>query len=308
MTALISPPLDWRGRPPRRYDDITISAVRVAFVLSLLIHAAVLWTYLPKMRLLTPSDNEQGESGSPLAVRLANPMPPAGSLPSTPPPPEPKTAAEAPAHATPPPKVALRPPTPPRVMTIPRQTPAPATQPVTPPEPPQAPPQPVAATDLAAYIEARRLARGEQPSSAQESSSDSKAPEDDTERRNRIVAANLGINSRPSFGKDSRNGGGVFQIKTLEYTYAEFWFYGWNKDISRNSKQVIEVRKGDASDIRLAVIRKMIGIVREHETGDFLWESHRLGKQITLSARTRDTAELEAFMMQEFFFDERNPP
>jgi hypothetical protein len=52
----------------------------------------------------------------------------------------------------------------------------------------------------------------------------------------------------------------------------------------------------------------MIAIIREHETENFLWESHRLGRQLTLSARARDTSELEAFMMQEFFFDTRNPP
>ncbi len=52
----------------------------------------------------------------------------------------------------------------------------------------------------------------------------------------------------------------------------------------------------------------MIGIIREHESGEFLWESHRLGRQLTLSARARDNAELEAFMMQEFFYDVRNPP
>ena len=68
------------------------------------------------------------------------------------------------------------------------------------------------------------------------------------------------------------------------------------------------MRKGDNSDIRIAVVRKMIGIVREHETESFLWESHRLGRQLTLSARQRDNAELEAFLMQEFFFDTRNPP
>ena len=62
-------------------------------------------------------------------------------------------------------------------------------------------------------------------------------------------------------------------------------FFGWNKDISRNAKQLIEVRRGENSDIRIAVIRRMIAIVREHETGDFIWESPRLGRQLTLSAR-----------------------
>jgi hypothetical protein len=289
--------IDWRHRVARRYDDITIPAIRVAFVLSLLVHAAALWTYLPKLQLLTPSDSEKGEAGSPLAVRLANPRPPAGSMPSPPPPPEPLVAQRAPSPSPPPPPPARRPPSPPPVFSVPRQTPDAAAVPRTPPTPPQ----PAPSTDLAAYIESRRRERGEQPAATSASPSDSKS--DEEERQNKIIAANIGANARPSFGREARNGGGVFQVKSLEYSFAEFYFFGWNKDISRNSKQVIEVRKGDNSNIRIAVVRKMIEIIREHESGDFLWESHRLGRQLTLSARARDTAELEAFMMQEFFFD-----
>ena len=107
---------------------------------------------------------------------------------------------------------------------------------------------------------------------------------------------------------DRRTAAACSRSRRSEYDYAEFYFFGWNKDISRNAKQLIEVRKGDNADIRIAIVRKMIGIVREYETGDFLWESHRLGRQLTLSARARDNTELESFMMQEFFYDERHPP
>jgi hypothetical protein len=296
----------WRGPPIRRHDDVRISAIRVAFVVSLLVHAVALWTYLPRMRLLTPTDAAEGESGSPLAVMLAQPQNQPGSTPPSSPPPEPVVALQSPTRSTPPPQAVARRPSTPSVMTVPRQSPNLPALPEAPPERAPAPPQPVAATDLAAYIEARRRARGESPSASQQSSS--KSSDDENERQNRIIAANLGMNAQPSFGKDAQNGGGVFQIKTLEFTYAEFYFYGWNKDISRKSKQVIEVRKGDNSDIRIAVVRKMIDIVREHETGDFVWESHRTGRQLTLSARARDTAELEAFMMQEFASDFRSPP
>ena len=295
----------WRSPPAKRYDDIRISAIRVAFVVSLLVHAAALWTFLPKLRLLTPSEETQGEAGSPLAVKLAPlPLPPGSPPPAaSPPPPPPVVALQPPARVASPPKTAARPPSPPPVMSIPRQS---AEAPATAPEP--APPQATGATDLAAYVESRRRARGEAPSTAQESAPNAPSAETENERQNRIIAANIGMNGRPAFGKDPKNGGGVFQIKTMEYSYAEFYFYGWNKDISRTSKQVIEVRKGDNSDIRIAVVRRMIAIIREHETENFLWESHRLGRQLTLSARARDNAELETFMMQEFFFDVRNPP
>jgi hypothetical protein len=87
----------------------------------------------------------------------------------------------------------------------------------------------------------------------------------------------------------------------MSYDYAEFLFFGWNKDIRRNTTQLIEVRKGSNSDIRIAVVRRMIVIIREHEDADFVFESRRLGRNVTLSARARDTAGLEDFMMREFF-------
>jgi hypothetical protein len=292
----------WRSPPAARHDDIRISAIRVAFAASLLVHALALVAFLPHMmRIVTQSDTDKGESGSPLAVELVPKPGPQGNLPASSPPPEPLVALRPPAKSTPPPRPAARPPVPPPVMTAPRQAPdAPAVAP--------APPQPAPATDLAAYVEARRRERGEAPSSSPQNSSAAKAADEENERQNRIIATNIGLNGRPTFGKDPKNGGGIFQIKTMEYSYAEFYFFGWNKDINRNSKQVIEVRKGSNPDIQIAIVRRMIEIIREHETEDFLWESHRLGRQITLSARARDTAGLESFMLQEFFYDTRNPP
>ncbi len=40
----------WRSPPAARHDDIRISAIRVAFAVSLLVHALALWTFLPHMR------------------------------------------------------------------------------------------------------------------------------------------------------------------------------------------------------------------------------------------------------------------
>jgi hypothetical protein len=44
----------------------------------------------------------------------------------------------------------------------------------------------------------------------------------------------------------------------------------------------------------------MIEIIRTHYKGDFRWESSRLGRVVNLSARIEDSAELEAFMLEEF--------
>jgi hypothetical protein len=124
--------------------------------------------------------------------------------------------------------------------------------------------------------------------------------EDERARHNRIVAENLGLNRTPTFGPTPR-GGGIFQLERLGYNDAEFIFFGWNQDIRRNSKQRITVEKGGNSDIRIAVVRRMIAIIRDHEPGDFVWVSDRLGREVTLSARLADNAGLEDFLMQEFF-------
>jgi hypothetical protein len=86
---------------------------------------------------------------------------------------------------------------------------------------------------------------------------------------------------------------------------AEFIFYGWHKAMRRNMAQLIEVRKGSNPDIRIAIIRRMIAIIREYEQDDFVWESQRLGRNVTLSARARDNAGLEDFLMTEFFGEQR---
>jgi hypothetical protein len=52
-------------------------------------------------------------------------------------------------------------------------------------------------------------------------------------------------------------------------------------------------------------VRKIIEIIREQESNKFIWESLRLRRDVTLSARPADNAELEAFMMEEFFSDGR---
>ena len=118
-----------------------------------------------------------------------------------------------------------------------------------------------------------------------------------------MVASNLGLNRTPSFGYDPERAGGMFQITTLEYDYADFWFFGLNKTINRNTKQKIVVRKGDEPDIRVAVVRRMIAIIRDHVSGDFIWIS-RSG-QVNLSARPADNAALEAFIMRDIFPDYR---
>jgi hypothetical protein len=49
------------------------------------------------------------------------------------------------------------------------------------------------------------------------------------------------------------------------------------------------------------MVKRMIGLIREHYQGDFNWDSHRLARVVILSAKPEDNAGLEDFMMMEFF-------
>ncbi len=284
---------DWPDAFRNKRDSVTIPTIWVTVALSLLIHGAALWWLMPRLSLLSPEMSERGKSSPRLTVQLA-------PLPSPRPAPAPSPALEA--TPPPPPKIKAKPPKTPRprpkppVMALNRPAPVPAAPVIAP-----APSPPVG--DMQSYIEARRRARSETTASAESAPKAPNIPpvEDENARRNRIVTDNLASQRPLTFGYDPSQGGGMFQIVRMAYDNADYLFFGWNKDIQRKTKQLIEVRKGNNSDIRIAVVRSMIALIREHEQGDFLWESPRLGRDIMLSARLRDNAGLEEFLMSDFF-------
>ncbi len=294
---------------PRPRDDVVaIPRIWLTLLLSLLLHGIVLWLVLPHLKDMRQGSNSTSDLPGTLAVQLTpKTEPSAATPPSQPSPPPAREAPPAPRAELVPRKPVPKRVAPP-VLTAPAQVsppPAPVAPPPTPappkPEPAVTPPTPAPLdTDLASYIERRRRARGEEGDSAQAGDAQK---DSDTARRDRLVAMNLGSSTRSStvLGSEPKNGGGTFQIRTLEYSYAEFTFYGWNKEINRRAFQVIEVRKGSDPDIATAVVRKIIAIIREHEQGDFRWESKRLGRDLMLSARQSDNGALESFLMEEFF-------
>ena len=279
--------------PRRSNERIALSAIHVAFALSILLHAALLSGWLPKVPLRPSEKLGEGKPGGSLAVRLV-------------PPPAP---APAPAPASVPSPALQAPRSPARSAAAPRPAPAervlareqPSAARIAPPaEPAKAAAPPPA--DFAASIEARRRAReataAPPPSRARLSEPPAESAQ---ERDNRIAAINLGLNRTPGFGDEKKHGGGIFQVERVGANDAEFFFYGWNKAIRRNSRQMIEVRRGDNASTELAVVRGMIAIIREHESSDFIWESKRLRRDVWLSARVSDNTGLEEFMMHEFF-------
>ena len=268
---------------------MTIPRLWVTAVLSILIHLAVLFIWIPRTHLLTPGDQEQDQLTDRLQVRLA--------APPTPPPPASPPQTQASLQPPPrPPRIIPRV-RPPAVATLPNPQ-APAI-PLPPPPPPPpvvaapAPPSPPIEGDLAAYVQARRRERGEQEA----------ALDNEAARFNRAIAANLPAPARGVAAQDTKKGGGIFQIKRMTYDDAAFEFYGWNTAMGRKTPQLIEVRKGNNADMRIAVVRRMIVIIREFEKEDFNWESPRLGHVVVLSARLSDNTYLENYLMHEFFDD-----
>lgn len=94
---------------------------------------------------------------------------------------------------------------------------------------------------------------------------------------------------------------GIFQILDKGVQTGRFSFRGWANDSRQSTWQTYVVDAGVGGDVELALVRRMIEIIREHYSGDFNWESQRLGRVVVLSARPKDTANLERFLMKEFF-------
>jgi len=308
----------YRYVPEDRGVVVTIPRIWLTLLASLLIHAVALWHWLPHLDQahLAVDEKEPGKARPVLVTRLA-PVP--SPRTEVPPPPSPPRVTETPpapvprARASPPPPPAPR--APPRVApaTPPPQPKPHAAPPViaapTQPSPPPSPapsaapaPRPPAETDLASYIEARRRERGTGTVPTTPVPGPNASPtETETQRRDRVLAANLAPSEQPTFGYDPKRGGGVFQVKTVGYDYAEFYFTGWDKEIGRRAKELYEVRKSGSDEIKQTMVRKMIAIIRENVKSDSIWVSDRLGRSVTMSALPSDNAALEDFLMQEFF-------
>lgn len=285
MSELVS---DIRTDP----DRVSIPTIWVAFAVSLLLHAALMWPWLPDLTLLS-LDPARGEPPSGrLQLQL---VPRAAPRPAAPPVPAPLPSppvgeARPPAEAAPPqPK-----PSPPVIAS---RKPSTERAPQRPEPAPREPAPPAAAGDLSSYIAAQRRARGEAAPSPPIAPAAPRPGERD--RFDQVVAANLGLDRGPAFGENRV--GGIFEIRRLGFDHAEFAFFGWSKDIERHTEQLVEVEQGANASIEIAVVRRMIAIIRDNTEGDFVWVSQRLGRDVTLSARPRDNAGLESFLMQEFF-------
>ncbi len=246
-------------------------ATLTTFVVSLIVHLLVLFV-VPKPETTTGEDagSPLGSADTPMQVRIAGQAtaPTSEIIPAP---------ADTPRPASKRNKSRRDRPT---ILTAPT-----ASTPTTPSVPT---PVPTDATDLDSFVKAaqarRRAAQGLPPIEAAEA-----PPSEDAQRMAQVM-------------RNLRSGtNGLFQLMSMNPRSAAFSFRGWTTDINAARREYINVEIGTNPTIEMAVVRKMIEIIRRHYKGNFNWESQRLDRVVTLSAKPEDSEGLEEFLMKEFF-------
>ncbi|MEN9864599.1 MAG: hypothetical protein RL748_189 [Pseudomonadota bacterium] len=260
---------------------------KLALLVALLFHGAVFWLVMQPKPFLR--EKKPAEGNGEQTVWLA-PLPKPAPKPAPGPAPaktrQPSTA-----------KALSRPPVlPPIANTITLPTPLPP--PV--PESVKVQPTPEPAEDMMALVESRRKRRAE----TQSAPDSEQNAESDSQRAVRQAHANLAnLQARAKAANEQH--GGVFSLGRISSFKAEFTFNGWNKNLKRQSPRLVEVELGGEKDIETAIIKSMIVQIRKEREAEFTWQSHRLGRVVPLNARPEFGAELQAFLMKEFFPDYR---
>ncbi len=275
-------------RNSQRYWHIRIDSIFARAILaSLLLHALVIFLFLPNIRQAPLDLNIRT-----LDVRLV-PLPTAKSaMPEVPK----LKQEEAIEQAVKPKKEKTLTPAVKKLMTSPNSEDR--IIPITPhPEKPMLEKTPIKETpqanDLLAYLNARRQQRQAQEMAEKSPSTDANiqdrlVPE---QKRDEIIARNL----------QQEGTNGLFQIREIVGDSAQFTFRGWQQNGRNTRFEIVTVLAGPNETIERAIVRKMIAIIREHYSGDFNWQSQKYGRIIVLSARPQDNQALEDFMIQEFF-------
>ena len=291
--------LDWPlpARGGDGYLQIRISRnTMLALLASFLIHGLLLYLLVPHLLREKPLTAPQQD----IIVRLNPPTPPqvASSAPTSEPAATPQPVPKP--VTRPKPKVVTQPKPPPKapdIIAVPESRsadnfkipvkPAPITRPPA-PATTLAPP-----TDMLAYVKANQARREAAESYAAHENAAAVAREH-VPTEEEVRTANIKRNME-------QGSNGIFQIMNKGARTAEFSFRGWTNDFSNSRREVIEVDAGPGGDINLAIVKRMIAVIRRDYSGDFNWESIRLNRVIILSARLDDNAGLEDFLMTEFF-------
>lgn len=261
----------------------------IAIIFSLLVHGLVLLVVLPRIDF----NNSAAPQPRAFEVSLAPPVVPKIEIPVLPEP-EPEPAKPEPKVIKPPPKVMTQKPSKnskPSTFSVPDVIAA--KQPTPEPLPPKETKPNDEPTDMASYVKAQQAKRNALEADAARQNAEAVAREigpSQEKIRDERIKANLKIGTN-----------GIFEIISLSGRHAAFAFKGWTNDYSNAKRESFEVDASTGQDVRLVMIKKMITLIRRHYDGDFNWESQRLGREVVKSARPEDSAELEEFMMMEFF-------
>ncbi|EJM98521.1 hypothetical protein [Herbaspirillum sp. YR522] len=258
----------------------------LGLTLSVLVHV-VLFSVLRTKLDAPPRVQTPGKPDAPLQVTFIKPPAPRPEPPRA----EPKPAVQprkavtkpAPKRAAPPRQVA-RAPAPARAPTAP-PTPNSITEPVA-----QAAPE----MDFSSMMNRNRERRQAAEEMAAKENAAARAAENPS--ANDIARANIAFQERRGRGTN-----GVFEIISKGPRMAQYSFRGWTDDQRRSQRQTIEVDAGPGGNVEMAIVDSMIALIRKYYSGDFSWDSQRLGRVVTLSARVSDTQGLQAFLMKEFF-------
>lgn len=161
------------------------------------------------------------------------------------------------------------------------------------PAPEALPPEESTFPDMQSYMKAQQAKRQSAEFDASRQNAEAAAKEigpTEEEIRDQRIAKNL-----------QGGAGGTFTLTSLSGRRATFSFNGWVNSLSNQKQQYFEVEAKSGQDVRVLMIKQVISFIRESYQGDFPWDSKRLGKVITLSARPEDNSSLEEFLMTEFF-------
>lgn len=280
MKISFESPQDEVAEPGIVHMHIRFRPANFTGILIVLLLHAILVYFLWTMQILHTKKGDQGRASESLVY-----LPPPASKAKTPT--KAKSAPSKPSPASQRPAITARP------------RPMPSTDSPIPAEPP--PPAPVVAktepeVDMMAMINAaREKRRAQEEAAASENEAAARAARGPSPQE---IAE---MNVKHSMQRAAGGTNGVFQIINMSTRVGTFSFRGWKANAGSSWKQVIEVDAGLGGDLQLAMVKRMISIIRSHYQGDFNWESQRLGRVVKLSARVEDSAGLEEFMMKEFF-------
>lgn len=258
-------------------------------IASLLLHFAILMIYLPALKPGEPPAASSPHSAAPLVGHLNRPQ---AAQPNTEQKQEvkkepehqevlaSKRPTESPVHVPHAPQIAQH-----QAPTQPQPLPVP-------PQPVPAPPVP----DMTADLERKKAARAAADAQFRRQYGSGDGLEDRPKSPEEIARENIDRNLKWA---KKEGGNGLIRYDNFGTRVATFKFTGWHPGAGDSWTNTYTVDAGEGGDVRDAVVKKEIEIIRKMYAGQFYFDSMRVGHQVPLSAAPENNAELQVFLRQE---------